>query len=208
MGSIFRLRGGGEVKHLTWVCALAIVVLTSQTADSFNGSRKGFILGGGLGAAGTTFEQTVSGGGESITGESETKASVLTDFKIGLGTSEQFLLYYFNHVTWFSIENIFANDVTIANGVGGIGMTYFFKPAGPGAFIEGGLGLSTWALPFEDDADTWNGFGIWLGGGYEFSPHWMVEGTLGYGNPSESESGVKAETKASTIGVSVNYLGY
>jgi hypothetical protein len=195
-------------KVLICACVFGVVLTAATTVDAFNNNRKGFILGGGAGLAGTRIQQSLSGGGESFEGEAETKGSLLTDFKIGLGTSEQFLLYYCSHVTWFSIENVFLEDVTIANGIGGIGVTYFTQPFAPSPFIHGGVGIASWATPFESNSDTWTGFGMWIGGGYEFSRHWVVEFTLGHGVPSKTEGGLKAETKASTVGVSINYLAY
>jgi hypothetical protein len=192
-----------------WALVFVWVVVLAGSADAFDNRKKGFILGGGLGAAGTTFSQEIEEGGVVVgESESETKAGLLTDFKIGYGPSEQMLIYYFSHVTWFSIENVFENDVTIANGVGGLGVTYFFRPFAPTWFIVGGIGLSSWGTPFEENSESMTGFGIWVGAGHEFKEHWMVELTLGAGQPSDEEYNVKATTDAATIGISINYLGY
>jgi hypothetical protein len=63
-------------------------------------------------------------------------------------------------------------------------------------------------LPFEEGSDTWIGFGLFAGAGYEFSPHWSVEGDLIYGKPKDSEFGVDVSTSAFTIKASVNVLAY
>jgi len=207
---------------LKWAVTVTVIILTAVPAMAFDSQRKGFILGGGLGLAGTSFKQKLSGGGESTESETETKPGLLTDFRIGFGPSDQLLLYYFNHVTWFSIENVLSQDVTIANGVGGIGISYYFTPKKtdggrehlefspftPAWFISGGLGLSSWATPFEEGSETWSGFGLWFGGGYEFSRHWSVELTIGHGNPSKTSGGFKAESNSTTFGVSITGLAY
>ena len=192
-----------------WMLVVAWLALAAIPAEAFNNQRKGFVLGAGLGAAGTTFSQELKENGTlAEETDSETKPSVLSDFKIGFGPSDQMLIYYFSHVTWFSIENVFENDVTIANGVGGLGVTYFLRPQAPCWFVEGGIGFASWATPFEENSRSMTGFGIWLGAGHEFSRHWMVEVSVGSGNPSDEEYDLKATTKATTIGISVNYLGY
>ena len=48
----------------------------------------------------------------------------------------------------------------------------------------------------------------WIGGGFEFSPHWMVLGRISYANPTNDESGVELSTKATTFGVILTGLAY
>lgn len=111
-------------------------------------------------------------------------------------------------MSWFGLENVYGENVTIANGLGGVGITYSFRPIAPSGFITGGLGYSTWALPFEEDADTWFGLGLTVGGGYEFSPHWSIEGNVIWGRPGKEELGLDASSNALTLKFTVTVLGY
>ena len=77
---------------------VAVLVLTAGSAEAFDGNRKGFILGGSLGAAATNIE------------DGDTKGSLATEFIIGGGISPQVLLYYTNYGTWFSQEGFAGNS--------------------------------------------------------------------------------------------------
>jgi hypothetical protein len=182
--------------------------LATTSAHAFDGSRRGFVLGGGLGAGGTFFRQEISTPYESIESDTEAHGSLVTDFLIGLGATEQLVITYQSHVTWFSMTNALSETVTITNGVGGISLSYYFEPEAPSPVLIGGMGFSTWDTPFEDSGDTWIGFGMWGGFGYEFSPHWMVVVSMGLGNPNTTESGVTATTRSLTVGLSVVALAY
>ncbi len=115
-----------------------------------------------------------------------------TDFKIGYAPTNTLAIYYDNKVSWFGITNAIGEDVTIASGLTALGVTYFFKPDAPSSFVSGGVGVSSWALPLEDNPpDPWSGFGLFVGGGYEFAKHWSTEINLIWGNPSDEESGFK-----------------
>ena len=195
-----------KVTQLALIACLTLCIATG--ASAFDGNRKGFILGGGLGLGLTSFTQTVEFLGTSTTSDRENKFAVMTDFKIGYGATEQVLIYYMSKVSWFSIENVYGNNVTIANGFGGAGVAYYFKPTGPSPYISGGLGMSTWMLPFEEGADTWVGFGLVVGGGYEFSRHYSIEGNLAWGKPGKEVGGVKASSNALSLMVTINALAY
>jgi len=195
-----------KVTQLALIACLTLCVATS--ASAFDGNRKGFILGGGLGLGLTSFTQTVEFMGMSTTSDRENKFAVMTDFKIGYGATEQVLVYYTNKVSWFSLENVYGDNVIIVNGVGGVGMTYFFQPVTPSPYIMGGLGLSTWNAPFEEGSEAWYGFGLAVGAGYEFSRHYSIEVNLTWGEPGKEVGGVKASSNALSLMVTINALAY
>jgi hypothetical protein len=197
------------------ICFLFTLVLLClvTSAQAFDGKRKGFILGGGAGLGHTSFTQEIGqaypGYHESYESDRENKAAVMTDFKIGYAWDDSWAVYYTSKVSWFGIENIYGQDVTIANGLGAAAVTYWFKPQTPSGFVAGGLGYSTWSLPFEDNSsDTWFGAGLFMGGGYEFSKHWSVEGYLAWGKPKDTESGIEVSSNTFSIMLTVNVLGY
>ena len=191
-------------KHV--LIALGLLLLAAP-ALAFDGSRKGFILGVGAGGGATSFKQELSGFATGKT-ETETKGAFATDFELGWGANDQLLIYYSNHVHWFGITNVFNNSVTIASGVSSAAVSYFFKPAAPSAVVEGGIGGAGWNALSGGQSSSSVGLGVWAGGGYEFSRHWLVRGKITYGKPSDDQGGVKLETTATGFGVTVNYLAY
>jgi hypothetical protein len=198
------------MKKSLFILIMVLVFLWSAIpASAFDGRRQGFILGGGLGFNLTTYTQTLEVFGDAETSDRENKGAFSTNFKIGFAPDEQTEVYYISKVSWFGFENAFGDDVTMAFGLGGIGISHSLEPAVPTFFVTGGLGYSTWALPFEDNApDTWYGFGIYGGGGYEFSRHYNVEFIISYGNPNDSEGGIEARTNGLTVALTVNALAY
>ena len=120
---------------------LTAVTVMATAVCAFDGERRGFILGFGIGPGYTNFSQEVGG----IESDSEGKLSFVTDFRIGGGFNEQFLLYYENRVSWFKTtvvdhlwydpvtEDFYTTetDVTIAHGIGLVGISYYFKPEVP-----------------------------------------------------------------------------
>ncbi len=184
---------------MTWMgrnavqsCFIAFLISTlASSAFAFDGRRKGFILGFGLGPGLVSFNETYSIDimGYSWTYDRENKFAVMTDFKIGHGFTNQVQVYWMSKVSWFGFE-----DETVVNGVGGLGITYFSQPMAPSTYIFGGLGFSTWSTPWEEfgvyepeKQSTGFGFGLAGGVGQEFSRHWSFECNLAWGKPTESE---------------------
>jgi opacity protein-like surface antigen len=191
-----------------FLCLLAGLMTVSTAGHAFDGQRKGFILGFGAGPSMTSFTQTISYDGDSYTSDRENKIGAATDFKIGAGLNEQFLIYYVNRMTWFSLDNIIGESVIIGNSVGLLGVSYYLQETSPSPYILGLVGMSTWDAPFESDSDAWIGFGIGAGFGYEFSPHWSFEGTINYGNPGKEEGGLEVSSSAFSICATINFLAY
>lgn len=132
----------------------------------------------------------------------------MSDFRIGYAPSNLLQIFWMSKVSWFKLENSLGEDVIIANGFGGVGVTYSFNPTGPSPFITGGLGFSTWALPFEQGAETMTGLGVVAGVGYEFARHWSVEFDLMRGQPNTKESGLELTTNALSFKLTLNVLAY
>jgi len=193
----------------TLVSVLVVALLCSATAAcAFDGQRQGFILGVGAGAGLTSYTQTLSYGGLSETSDRENAFGVMTDFKIGYAPSDAMEIYWMSKVSWFGMENSLGDNVTIANGVAGLGITYFLQPSAPSAFLTGGIGFSSWAAPFEEDVDPWYGLGVSAGAGYEFAPHWYIEGDVCWGSPSTEESGLEVSANAVSAKLTLNVIAY
>jgi len=157
---------------------LALVLLFAfANLYAFDGERKGFILGGGIGAG--FLSNTTSFNSNSDT---DSRAVFLTNFKIGYAPSNTLEIYYISKVSWWGQTNaITGSSTTFTLGLSAIAATmYIDNTTETGWFISGGLALSALAAPFETDLESSNGFGLFGGGGYEFSSHWSVELDLLY----------------------------
>jgi len=180
----------------------------ASSAHAWDNERRGFVLGIGLGTGVTSFRQEVESGGQSATSDTENQAGLMTDFKIGYAWSDQWLLCYNSGTSWFAMRNALGDKVTISSDVNGLCLMHYFQPTAPSWFLSGTVGFSGWDAPFEEGSDAWIGAGLAVGGGYEFSPHWYVQGDLLFGNPSEEDSGTKFTTTATTLRVTINVMGY
>jgi hypothetical protein len=185
----------------------------NTNAFAFDGQRKGFLLGIGLGPGFTSFTQELESSGfgfhQSVKSDRETKVGLITDFKIGYAPDNTWAIYYTSKVSWFGMENTFGDNVTVSNGLGAVAVSYWFKPQAPSPFLAGGIGYSTWSLPFEDDPpDTWTGFGLFAGGGYEFSRHLSIEGSLSWGKPKREVFGIEVSSNALSFMLTINALAY
>ncbi len=176
---------------------------------AFDGKRSGFILGGGIGFGLASYTQTIEGFGMSLTSDRENSGAIATDVRIGFASNEQLEIYFASKEIWFGLTNAYNEKVTIDNAVVALGVSYYLNPTVPAFFVTGGLGLSSWSLPFESPSpDPWVGFGLYGGAGYEFSKHYSFELDLMYGNPSKSEGGITASSNALSVKVTVNALAY
>lgn len=196
-------------KYISWVFVGFVLFLLATNAQAFDGQRKGFLLGIGIGPGLTSYTQKVTVQMVSVESDRENTAGVMTDFKIGYAPDNSWAIYYTSKVSWFGMTNALGNDVTIANGLGAVAVSYWFNQQAPSPFIAGGIGFSTWSLPFEDNPpDTWMGAGLFAGGGYEFSRHWSVEGYLSWGKPEDKVYGIEVSSNVLSLTFTVNVLGY
>ena len=166
------------MKRIALVLAGILLFASAVQVRAFDGQRKGFILGGGLGLGVTSYTIDSDFFGES---DRFNEFSFMTDFKIGYAPSEQVEIYYSSKGSWWGEDGI-----TFLHSYGTAAISYYFLPQSPSFYISGGLGFSSLSAPFEDNTDTDIGFGIFFGGGYEFVRHFAVEADLMYGQPQES----------------------
>ncbi len=186
-----------------FVLTACITLAMVSTADAFDNQRKGFMLGFGLGPALSAYRPTWWS-----EGLPEIAPALRTDFRIGFGPSETIQLYWMSKIDWFSMDNLLGNSVTVASGVGGLGMTCFLKRAIPCLYLLGGIGFSSWSLPFESGSETWYGVGLTLGAGYQFRNHLAIEAGLTSGEPSKTVEGLNPSASVIAIGFTVNYIAF
>ncbi len=188
------------------LCCMVFLLMASlvSNVDAFNGRRKGFLLGVGLGPGQTNFGGDPGG-----------KLGINADFKIGHGFSDQTQVYWTAKTSWFRMETgsyygyPFTHKHTIISGFGGIGVSYFLQPKAPSYYLTGGLGYSTWGRFNSDEQgidESDFGIGFFSGVGYEFAPHWSVEVVLIAGNPAYKNT--NSLRSVWTIKASFNALAY
>ena len=105
----------------------AVLLLAPATADAFDGNRKGFLLGFGVGSGMASYTQDVSLTfplpfrlDETLlfpeqdipdrTYGRDTKTVISTNLKLGWGLTEQLLVYYIAQVAWFNHSDVFMYD--------------------------------------------------------------------------------------------------
>jgi hypothetical protein len=166
---------------------------------SFDGERNGFILGGGMGfgyLSNTTSFDTPIGSFS----DTDNRGTFQTNFKIGYAPNNVLEIFYISKVSWWGM-----NDITYTLGLSSIAARYYLdKATETGWSVTGGFGLSALSAPFEEDLEPSDGFGLFAGGGYEFSRHWTVEFDLFYS--SVSDEGIDFESFG--IQLTINGLAY
>ena len=104
------------------------------------------------------------------------------------------MVYWMSKVSWTGVTDTIwvtdtsfrDEDITVVNGFGGLGITYFLSPQSPSLFVSVGVGLSGWAYPFEN-RDYWSGLGVAGSIGWEFRPTWILEALSACGLPKGSQ---------------------
>jgi hypothetical protein len=167
----------GDAARALHIAALGMLAASLLTPASGHAQkpRKGFILDLGVGLAGVSQSSSFAGSTRETTG------AVGTSFKIGHAPTDQLLLYYTNDVAFFRETSPFGSDELNAVGMSGLGATYFFQPAAPAFYVNGGLGIAARrSISLEDgtEAPAITGWGLSVGGGYEFARHWLLDGDL------------------------------
>jgi len=176
------------MKFTRMLAVICLVILMVSSASAFNGLRKGFVLGGGLGL-GPVANTSIDGlGGE------YKKSGLATNFLIGYAWDEQNMIVFLRDAVLYSetielafMGTVFFRDkISIVQGFTGAGYYHYFGPVGRSFYITGGLGFQDWTSLEED----WNspdvGGALLFGGGYEFARHWQVHGSLSFGSTSDA----------------------
>ena len=195
---------------LTAVMVIFILGLATP-GFAFDKSRKGFILGFGLGPGYAKYTETKDSSGTEVRSFDEGKISLFSDFKIGYAPSEKLMVYWMSKGAWFGVDSTVIDEdketVSILGGMGGLGVTYFFSQEVPSFYVSAGVGFSSWSLPFEG-TDPWTGIGAAGSIGYEFSRNWMLEASVLYGKPKHDIDVYSYEVKNIAFGLTINVLGY
>jgi hypothetical protein len=208
-------------KYFMWVFVAFILFCLASTTRAWDGQRKGFILGFGLGSGVVSFDETKYSSWMNGFPEEVYRTPVIVDVKIGYAPDNSLQVYWTGKSSFFKTSHYrygmkpYFGDYEVFYGVWGPGCSYFFKPEAPSPFIAAGIGYSAWqeqAWEAGTKPKAYYGLGLFVGGGFEFSRHWSLEMYLSLGKPGME--GLEVDTDELGVGtvlslrVSVNVLGY
>lgn len=193
------------MKKIT-VVTLALMSLLAVNAAAFDGQRKGFVLGGGLGVApvvkweGTVdvYDQFGTKIGTDVVDESNVGVGI--NILIGYAWDEQNMIVAEGNVGGMESE-ILIGEPTITQGFGGISWYHYFGEMGATFFTV--VGLGSYSFEVEDFEAKERG-GFLLGGGYEFSPHWQVGAYLSFGETKD----VQGKNEHTTFNILVGGVAF
>ena len=164
------------MKRFVLITLVAVLFLFG-TAGAFDGIRKGFVLGGGLGIAATA-DWDMDSAGVSI---GEDGSGLGGNFVIGYAWDEHNMIVYEGNVVAWTSELI---DETIGQGFNGASWYHYFGPVGKSFFTAAGVGFCVFRVDTYEGNDP--GFGLLLGGGYEFARHVQVAAYFSTGKTGDS----------------------
>ncbi len=186
------------------ILIIAICLLMPISSLAFDGNRKGFVLGGGLGFAPVSkWDVDVDFYDLGLGSVDESKVGVAVNFIIGGAFDEHNMLVYEGNVTGFN-SDLF--NESVAQGFNGAVWYHYFGPTGKSAFTAVGLGLFYFKVGDYDPTDP--GGAILLGGGYEFARHWQVGAYAGFGKTTDSAFGLKGDFTHSQFSILVSAIAF
>lgn len=193
------------MKRVPALFLLALSLFITSESKAFDGQRKGFMFGFGLGAGWVHAEEPRYWGGNygvDLNG-------FITHLKIGGAANERLALHYSGVQTF----NIGENGFTLA--FPSIGATYFLRDKAPSPMIMTAIGVSLgfgdgyYPLGTGDITAVGSGVGILFGVGYEFQQHMTIEVTASISSGALNDFfSLEPDQKTRMITVAINYLGY
>ena len=214
--------GTRVVTLLFWVVLAGFASAQSpadtDSSDTSNNRRHGFIIGFGIGPGYTHLAQDgrigPSSFGSGTFDEDGGKFAVNSDFKIGFAVDEQTLVYFNTKAAWFqarfsevvwhgtsgSFETVWNNEISV-NAISGISLCYCTKPTLPSSYVSGTLGFATLGTSLKKENVVKGGFGAAISVGYEFAPHWTLDVAATYCHISDSPLNTNIIAVKAQIGV-------
>jgi hypothetical protein len=180
------------------IVLIIFLFVCAVPAYGFDGQRKGFVLGGGLGVAAVAhWSVDVDYFDIGIGKADEDRAGIGVQLVIGGAFDEHNMLVYEGNVAGFTSGLLF--DESIGQGFSGASWYHYFGSTGRSAFTALGLGL--YYFQVSDFEPTNPGGAVLLGGGYEFSPHWQVGAYVTFGKTTESGFGLNADFEHANLSI-------
>jgi hypothetical protein len=162
---------GDDMRRIVLITLLALLFAAASTS-AFDGMRKGFVLGGGLGLT-LTADREFDGPGNPV---SEDGSGMGINLFLGYAWDEQNMIVYEGNACAWDSDQL---NETVAQGFDGVSWYHYFGPVGKSFFSVGGLGVYGFQT---DNIDADAKFAFMLGGGYEFTRHVQVGAYLSTGS--------------------------
>ncbi len=191
------------MRKMLFVFGLTLLALTTSVLG-FDGNRKGFVLGGGLGFSPYgKWSVDVDFFGTGLGSYDEDGPGVAVQFVIGGAFDEHNVLVYEGNVVSFA-SDLF--DEAVSQGFNGAAWYHYFGPAGRSFFSTLGVGFYYFKLG-DYDATTPGG-AILIGGGYEFAKHWQVGAYLAGGKTSDEAFGFTGKFEHAHLSILVSGIAF
>lgn len=175
---------------------LGLVLFMVSSANAFDGNRKGFILGGGMGVVPVS-NWKIDVGFFGLEGSiDENNVGFGLHIIIGGAFNEHNMLVYEGNLSGFKSELF---DQSAVQGFNGAVWYHYFQETGKTPFTALGLGLSYFKLEDFDAVEP--GGSLLFGAGYEFSKHWQFGVYLTYGKTSDSAPGVDVSLEHANLSI-------
>ena len=180
------------------------IVSVSSQALAFDDKRQGFLVGVGIGYHYMNEEYS---DGDSSMGTSETNG-IATSYRIGVGITDQFALYYISNASWYSVRT--GSDKEIVNyavSLSGIGASYYLSPDTPSIYLLVAAGDGELSSPFGSGPASGSGSAFMWGTGYEISEHLNIELTVLTAD-LDRKPGRGVKVKSESRQLTINYIWY
>ncbi|HOP05744.1 MAG TPA: hypothetical protein PLF13_00490 [candidate division Zixibacteria bacterium] len=173
-----------RVSKYAIITAILCILLAASAANAFDGKRKGFVLGGGLGygpLARLTIDYSSNDNYDNSGSASLNNSGPATSVLIGYAWDEHNMIVYLREAVFYKVR-----EETFGQGFGGAAVYHYFGPVGRSFYVVGGLGLQDWFTFIDGDYESNDaGIGVLIGGGYEFARHVQIHGTVSFGSTSD-----------------------
>jgi len=181
------------MKFTRVLAVICLVIVMVSSASAFNGLRKGFVLGGGLGLAPAVRYSHGAFSNSNIGGS----AHVF----LGYAWGEHNMIVYESNAAGTQ-----AGDADYGQGFAGPAWYHYFGPQGKAFFTAVGLGYTYFQL--EGDEATDPGIGYMIGGGYEFARHFQVAMYLSCGKTTQDFWPVDIEIRHNNFNIIVSAVAF
>ncbi|MCK5124913.1 MAG: outer membrane beta-barrel protein [candidate division Zixibacteria bacterium] len=160
--------------------ACLILLISSSAVFGFDGQRKGFVIGGGVGVSpGSSWKVDDTLLGVFPIKGSESRVGVAANLFLGYAWDEKNMIVYEFNGSGYESDKI---NHKFQQGFSGPAWYHYWGSKGSSLFTAFGLGL--YALDIEDIKKFDPGPGVLFGVGYEFSRHLQIGVYLGGGKTS------------------------
>jgi hypothetical protein len=178
--------------------------MIAGSALGFDGDRKGFILGGGIGFAPISkWSVDVDFFDINVGNAEEEEPAFAVHIMIGGAFDEHNMLVYEGNATGFKSKLL---DESISQGFSGAVWYHYFGQPGKTLFTALGLGVHVFQVGDYDAASP--GGSLLLGAGYEFARHWQAGAYLSFGKSSDSGMGLEADFEHTQLSFTISTVAF